>query len=53
MPSLKFKDENGRWRRVTGGASVSTFNGRAGAVKPQEGDYTAEMVGADVAGSAA
>lgn len=35
---------------VTSG--VSSFNGRTGAVKPQEGDYTAEMVGADPAGSA-
>lgn len=26
--------------------AVSSFNGRTGAVKPQEGDYTAEMVGA-------
>lgn len=25
---------------------VTTFNGRSGAVKPQEGDYTAEQVGA-------
>lgn len=29
-----------------GTAGVSSFNGRAGAVTPQNGDYTAEMVGA-------
>ena len=28
------------------GSSVITFNGRNGAVVPQEGDYTADMVGA-------
>ena len=28
------------------GGGVSSFNGRSGAVAPQEGDYTAEMVGA-------
>lgn len=27
-------------------AGVSSFNGRTGSVMPQEGDYTAEMVGA-------
>lgn len=31
---------------------VSSFNGRAGAVTPQSGDYTAEMVGADAQGAA-
>lgn len=31
---------------------VSSFNGRAGAVAPQKGDYTAEMVGADAQGAA-
>ena len=31
---------------------VTSFNGRTGAVTPQAGDYTAEMVGADPAGSA-
>ncbi len=30
----------------TGVSGVSTFNGRDGAVTPQAGDYTAEMVGA-------
>lgn len=32
---------------------VSTFNGRAGVVVPQTGDYTAAQVGADAAGVAA
>ena len=32
---------------------VTSFNGRTGAVEPQAGDYTAKMVGADPAGSAA
>lgn len=32
---------------------VSTFNGRAGVVMPQTGDYTAAQVGADAAGVAA
>jgi hypothetical protein len=32
---------------------VSTFNGRAGVVMPQAGDYTAAQVGADAAGVAA
>lgn len=34
------------------GGGVSSFNGRAGAVTPQTGDYTAAMVGADTEGSA-
>lgn len=32
--------------------SVTSFKGRTGAVEPQAGDYTAEQVGADPAGSA-
>lgn len=32
---------------------VTSFKGRTGAVEPQVGDYTAQMVGADPAGSAA
>lgn len=36
-----------------GVAGVETFNGRDGAVIPGGGDYTAAMVGADPAGSAA
>ena len=36
-----------------GVAGVSSFNGRTGAVTPQNGDYTAAMVGADASGSAA
>lgn len=44
------------WAQQAAGAAgggVSSFNGRAGVVLPQSGDYTAEMVGADAAGSAA
>ena len=35
-----------------GSSGVESFNGRSGKVVPQAGDYTAEMVGADPAGSA-
>ena len=35
------------------GGGVTSFNGRGGIVKPQKGDYTAEMVGADASGAAA
>lgn len=35
-----------------GMAGVANFNGRTGAVTPQQGDYTADMVGADPAGAA-
>ena len=34
------------------GGGVTSFNGRSGAVAPQKGDYTAEMVGADAQGAA-
>lgn len=34
------------------GGGVTSFNGRGGIVKPQSGDYTAEMVGADASGAA-
>ena len=34
------------------GGGVTSFNGRSGAVAPQTGDYTAEMVGADAQGAA-
>lgn len=34
-------------------SGVASFNGRTGVVEPETGDYTAEMVGADPAGSAA
>ena len=34
------------------GGGVTSFNGRFGAVAPQAGDYTAEMVGADAQGAA-
>lgn len=43
------------WAKAAQGAAgggVSSFNGRAGAVTPQIGDYTAEMVGADAQGAA-
>lgn len=43
------------WAKAAQGAAgggVSSFNGRAGAVAPQKGDYTAEMVGADAQGAA-
>lgn len=33
-------------------SKVTSFNGRSGAVTPQNGDYTAAMVGADASGSA-
>ena len=46
MPSMKYKNENGEWLPIAGKAGVEAFNGRAGAVKPASGDYTAEMVGA-------
>lgn len=45
MPKLMYNGEE-----IIGGGSasagVSSFNGRAGDVMPQEGDYTAKMVGA-------
>lgn len=31
---------------IAGGSGVSSFNGRKGEVIPQDGDYTADMVGA-------
>ena len=34
------------------GGGVTSFNGRGGAVAPQKGDYTADMVGADAQGAA-
>lgn len=39
--------------QATAGGGVTSFNGRSGIVKPQKGDYTAEMVGADASGAAA
>lgn len=48
--SIKVIDSTGKEVLVAGKspgiAGVSSFNGRAGAVTPQAGDYTAEMVGA-------
>ena len=38
--------------QATAGGGVTSFNGRGGAVVPKAGDYTAEMVGADAAGTA-
>mgnify|MGYP006978482747 CR=1 FL=1 len=38
--------------RNAAGGGVSSFNGRAGVVTPQAGDYTAKMVGADETGAA-
>lgn len=43
------------WAKAAQGAAgggVTSFNGRAGAVAPQIGDYTAAMVGADEQGAA-
>ena len=56
-----FDASNGTWYlqpvSSTGGgavtAGVASFNGRSGAVMPMADDYTAAMVGADAAGSAA
>ena len=39
--------------QASAGGGVTSFNGRGGIVKPQKGDYTAEMVGADASGAAA
>ncbi len=39
-------DKDGNQIRVAGGSGVTSFNGRDGAVTPQQGDYTAEDVGA-------
>jgi len=55
-----FDAEDSQWNPETvangGGAvaaGVASFNNRSGAVMPQAGDYTADMVGADPAGNAA
>ena len=39
--------------QAAAGGGVTSFKGRGGAVVPQNGDYTPEMVGADPSGSAA
>ena len=39
--------------QAAAGGGVTSFKGRGGAVVPQSGDYTSEMVGADPSGSAA
>lgn len=51
--AFKFKNLKGD-KGDTGpaGGGVTSFNGRSGAVAPQTGDYTAEMVGADAQGVA-
>lgn len=46
-------DTPGGGETVGGTAGVTSFKGRSGAVVPQLGDYTAEMVGAIPAGSVA
>lgn len=38
--------------QAAAGGGVTSFKGRGGAVVPQSGDYTSEMVGADPAGTA-
>lgn len=48
MSEKKFLDQNGLdyfWEKIKS-KFISGFNGRTGAVTPQTGDYTAEMVGA-------
>lgn len=37
---------NGKEVVLGGGSGVDSFNGRTGDVAPQDGDYTADMVGA-------
>ncbi len=39
-------DGGTEWADPSGSGGVSSFNGRDGAVTPQDGDYTAAMVGA-------
>lgn len=39
--------------RTAGSGGVTSFSGRSGDVQPEDGDYTAEQVGADPAGTAA
>ena len=54
--AAKSETEAEYWASVAEGAAgggVMTFKGRTGAVQPEAGDYTPEMVGADPSGSAA
>ena len=51
MPAIKYRQSpESEWVTITPGAS--SFNNRYGNVMPESGDYTADMVGADPAGSA-
>lgn len=45
MATLKHR-KNGAWYKVLGALGVETFNGRAGNVQPQAGDYPPELIGA-------
>lgn len=44
--SLEWKDAQDAWHSLGTGEGVTSFAGRAGAVEPQAGDYTAADVGA-------
>ena len=46
LGSLEWKDAQGAWHSLGTGGGVVSFAGRAGAVEPQAGDYTAADVGA-------
>ena len=46
LGSLEWKDAQGAWHSLGTGGGVVSFAGRAGAVEPQAGDYTAGDVGA-------
>ena len=46
LGSLEWKDAQGAWHSLGTGGGVASFAGRAGAVEPQAGDYTAADVGA-------
>lgn len=46
LGSLEWKDAQDAWHSLGTGGGVVSFAGRAGAVEPQAGDYTAADVGA-------
>ncbi len=46
LGSLEWQDAQGAWHSLGTGGGVVSFAGRAGAVEPQAGDYTADDVGA-------